>query len=79
MLELDRKSLELARDIANFSKTTYDSIHAAMMMNNGINIIVTEDVKDWLKIGEKWLEVAKVHNINIDQLEIFVPSRDLKH
>jgi len=78
IIDLDRKSLELARDIARGSGTTYDAVHAAMMMSNNITVIVTEDIQDWLKIQNTWSKVTRKHKLEISPLEVFVPSREFQ-
>ena len=59
LLNLSRSALLIAKEIAKESKITYDAIHAAIMMENHINVIITEDLKDWLKIKNVWSKVAK--------------------
>ena len=76
-LDIDREALKLARDIAARSGTTYDAIHAAMMMRNNITTIVTEDLRNWLKIQKVWAEVTKKHKLGPRLLKVFAPSRDL--
>ena len=78
LLDMDRETLKLARDIAEESNTTYDAIHAAIMMKNGISTIVTEDIDDWSRIQKSWAYVAKKNNIEIDTLDLFVPSKLIK-
>jgi hypothetical protein len=43
---------------------TYDSIHAALVAQNGIEVVVTEDVSDWSKIMKAWPKVKKTLNVN---------------
>jgi hypothetical protein len=43
---------------------TYDSIHAALVAQNGIEVVVTEDVSDWSKIMKAWPKVKKKLNVN---------------
>jgi len=76
-LDMDREALKLARDIAARSGTTYDAIHAAIMMRNNITVIVTEDLDDWLKIQNVWTEIARKHKLDLRLLEVFAPSKDL--
>ena len=76
-LDMDRGALELARDIAIKSGVTYDAIHAAMMMRNNITTIITEDLRDWLRIQNIWAEAAKKHKLDVGMLEVLAPSRDL--
>ena len=59
LLNLGRSTLLIAKEIAKESEITYDAIHAAIMMENRINVIITEDLKDWLEIKNVWNKVAK--------------------
>ena len=50
MIQLDERILQDAASIMVESHVRYDSIHAACMRKKGLDIIITEDVKDWKKI-----------------------------
>jgi predicted nucleic acid-binding protein len=50
MLQIDEWVLQDAAAIMLDSGVSYDSIHAACMRRNGLDTIITEDVKDWRKI-----------------------------
>ena len=76
-LDVDREALELAKDIAAKSGVTYDAIHAAIMMRNDVTTIITEDLHDWLKIQDAWMEIVRKHKLSLGALEVFAPSRDL--
>ena len=45
------------------SKTTYDSLHAALVVQNGIDIVVTEDVENWSKILIAWQRIKEKYRI----------------
>ena len=74
-LEINRDVIKVAWKIAEKSGVTYDSIHAATMMINGINLIITEDLADWLKIKKCWKNVAEELDIKINDLIIYAPSK----
>jgi predicted nucleic acid-binding protein len=50
MIQVDEWILQDAAVIMLDSGVSYDSIHAACMRRNGLDTIITEDVKDWKKI-----------------------------
>jgi predicted nucleic acid-binding protein len=52
MIQIDEQILREAAAITLGSRVRYDSIHAACMQREGLEIIVTEDTKDWKKIGK---------------------------
>lgn len=68
-------TFKLTKEIALISRTTYDSIHASFMIQNGINTIITEDARDWSKIADAWKKLRNKHNINVDDLIIIKPSK----
>jgi len=75
LLNLKRSTLLIAKEIAKESGTTYDAIHAAIMMENHINTIITEDLKDWLKIKNAWNHVAeKMRLEHLGELLIISPT-----
>jgi len=43
MLELNRETLNYAKEIAKLSGVTYDSLHAALVAQNHIDVVVSED------------------------------------
>ncbi len=59
MLHPTRETYEYARLIAALSKTTYDAVHAALIAQHGIEVIVTEDLEDWKRILRVWPEVTE--------------------
>lgn len=59
MLELNRETFSYTREIAMLSNTTYDSLHAALVAQNNINVVVSEDVKDWAKILRAWPKIKR--------------------
>jgi len=50
MIQIEERILQLAAEITKQSGVRYDSIHAACMLRNGLNTIITEDVTDWKRI-----------------------------
>ena len=80
LLGSSRSTFLLAREIAGASGVTYDAVHAAVMLENGINTIVTEDVDDWLRIKHVWNRVAKRLNLeHVDDLRVISPTRGEVH
>jgi len=43
MLELNRETLNYAKEIAKLSGVTYDSLRAALVAQNHIDVVVSED------------------------------------
>ena len=43
MLELNRETLNYAKEIAKLSGVSYDSLHAALVAQNHIDVVVSED------------------------------------
>ena len=52
MIQIDERILQDAATIMLDSCVSYDSIHAACMQSKGLNMIITEDTKDWKKIKD---------------------------
>jgi len=77
LLEFNRDVLELSYEISRISGATYDSLHAALMFYNNINIIITEDLDDWTKIKKAWKELIKRRKEKIGELIILSPTRGL--
>ena len=50
MIRIDERVLEDAAKIMLESGVSYDSIHAACMIRQGLDTIITEDISDWRKI-----------------------------
>jgi len=73
LLELDDRALEYARDIAERVRVTYDAIHAGLMARHGIEVVVTEDLRDWLKIARAWQQLEKRHGWR--PLTVYSPTR----
>ncbi len=46
MLEVNRDTLTYAREIAMLARVTYDSLHAAPIAQNDIDLVVTEDLEN---------------------------------
>lgn len=59
MLELNRETLDYAREIAMLSNVTYDSLHAALVAQNNIDVVVSEDISDWGRILRTWPKIKK--------------------
>ncbi len=59
ILELNRRTFDYAKEIALLSRTTYDALHAALVAQNNIEIVVTEDIEDWSKILRAWPKIKE--------------------
>lgn len=59
-LEITYEVLQLAALINTFTNIRYDSIHAAIMISNGVSNIITNDVDDWTLFKEKYVNLKKV-------------------
>lgn len=73
ILELNRETFSYAREIAAASRTTYDSIHAALVAQNGIDIVVTEDLEDWSRIAGIWRRI--MDKFKVKNLTVLSPTR----
>ena len=73
ILELNRETFSYAREIAAASGVTYDSVHAALVAQNGIDVVVTEDLKDWSRIAGIWRRVME--KFGAKNLTVLSPSR----
>ncbi len=58
-LKINKDTFTYAREIAMLSNTSYDSLHAALIAQNNIEIIVTEDLDNWSKILNIWPKIEK--------------------
>ena len=75
MLELNRETFNYAREIAVLSKVTYDSLHAALIAQNGIDIIISEDLEDWSKILRIWPKVKE--KLGVKDLMFISPTKGI--
>ncbi|MFB3887925.1 MAG: type II toxin-antitoxin system VapC family toxin [Candidatus Bathyarchaeia archaeon] len=50
MIQIDERILRDAAAVMIDSGVSYDSIHAACMRREGLDTVITEDVRDWSKI-----------------------------
>ncbi len=73
MLELNRETFNYAREIAVLSKVTYDSLHAALIAQNGIEIVISEDLEDWSKILRIWPKVKE--RLRAEDLTLISPTK----
>ncbi len=76
MLEPSRRTLSYAKTIARLAHVTYDALHAALAAENGVEVIVTEDVKDWRKVLRAWPKVREEHR-ELGDLIVVSPTRGL--
>ncbi len=75
ILKINRETLEYAKEIALYSKTTYDSIHAALVAQNNVEVVVTEDLEDWKKILKIWPRIKK--KFNTKNITIVSPTKGI--
>jgi len=59
-LEITYESLQLSALINTVVNIGYDSIHAAVMILNGIDSIVTNDIDDWKRFEENYDRIKKM-------------------
>jgi predicted nucleic acid-binding protein len=72
LIEPSLEALELAREIARTARVTYDSLHAALAISSGADTIVTEDLKDWKKIKNKWRQISARYSLK--ELHVYSPT-----
>ena len=78
LLNPNRETFVYAKEIAMHSKTTYDSLHAALMVQNNICTIITEDLEDWRKMLSAWHKLKEKYKLN--DLAIISPTKGIiKH
>ncbi len=75
ILELNRKTFDYAREIAALSRTTYDALHAALVAQNGVEIVVTEDIEDWSRILRIWPRIRE--RFGARDLTVVSPTRGI--
>ncbi len=73
VLELGRETLDYAKEIAALSGTTYDAMHAALVAQNGVEIVVTEDVGNWSRIARIWPRIKE--RFGARELMVVSPTR----
>jgi len=73
MLEPNRETLRHAREIAMASNTTYDSLHAALVAQNNVKIVVTEDTEDWGRVLRTWPKVKG--KLGVGDLVVLSPTK----
>ena len=73
MLKVDRETFKYAVEIARLSNVTYNSIHAGLVAQYGIDTVVTEDVKDWNRILKVWPRVRG--KFKVKDLTVISPTK----
>ena len=73
ILEVNRDTFRYAKEIAALTGITYDSIHAALVAQNNIDVVVTEDLKDWHKILRAWPKIKE--KLNTRELIVLSPTK----
>lgn len=73
MLVPKRDTYVYARRIAALSGATYDALHAALMAEHGVDVIVTEDLKDWSRIARAWHKLEE--EFGVKGLTVVSPTR----
>ncbi len=73
ILELNRETFSYAREVAKLSGVTYDSLHAALIAQNGIDVVVTEDIEDWGKIVRVWSKIKE--KFKVKDLIVVSPTK----
>lgn len=73
ILEVNRDTFRYAKEIAALTGITYDSIHAALVAQNNIDVVVTEDLKDWHKILRVWPKIKE--KLNTRELIVLSPTK----
>ena len=68
-----RRTLKVARDVAELANVTYDALHAALAAEGGAEIIVTEDLEHWRRIASAWSKVARKHELG--DLQVLSPTQ----
>lgn len=74
-LTSDVETYRVAATTSSLSGVSYDAVHAALMIQAGVNAIATEDLEDWTKIEGAWEEAARKHGYTIMELTILRPSK----
>ena len=54
---------------------SYDALHAALVAQNGIEVVITEDLEDWGKILRIWPRIKK--KFKIKDLMVISPTRGI--
>jgi predicted nucleic acid-binding protein len=73
MVEPSSETLDFAREIARQARVTYDALHAALAAVAGVQVVVTEDTRDWSRIERVWDRI--VERYGVGGLRIFSPTR----
>ncbi len=73
ILELNRDTFTYAKEMAKLSNTTYDALHVALIAQNNLDIVVTEDTEDWKKISKIWFKIKRKYKAK--DLVIFSPTK----
>ena len=73
ILEMNRDTFSYAKQIAELSGVTYDALHAALASQNGVEVVITEDVNDWSKIVKAWPNIKM--KLNVKDLVVISPTK----
>ena len=63
ILGANRETFGYAREISLLSGTTYDAIHVALVAQNNIEVVLTEDTMDWSRILRIWLKLREKYGV----------------
>jgi len=83
ILKIDELSLSMAGEINTVINIGYDAIHLAVMLQNSIDKIITNDIDDWIKVSRSIDKVLqrleeKNYNIKVREIEVITPKEYTK-
>ncbi|ACP36334.1 hypothetical protein LS215_2357 [Sulfolobus islandicus L.S.2.15] len=73
ILKLNRDTFGYAKEISELAEVNYDSLHAALVAQNEVEVVVTEDVNDWSKILKVWPKIKD--KFSAKELTVISPTK----
>ena len=79
ILSISLKTIKIASIILQIINVKYDSIHLALMIENSIENIITNDTDDWFKIRDHFKDIVEKlekngFRIDLNEINVITPN-----
>jgi len=63
ILSSNRETFGYAREVSLLLGTTYDAIHVVLVAQNNIEVVLTEDTRDWSRVLRIWPKLREKYDV----------------